>query len=253
MTWLRPALLLLQLGLASAAVSCSLKLEGYGNLQGLKSAHFSCTGGSITAAAQPILLGRFSPRFSGVTWSKSGGCGRAERVCLLTICNSRNATFPGAVIINVNVSSVIGALLCVVDSSTLVFDNARFHGNTGSILVGDHTNVHLHIKNSRFTNNTTVQDVEGAAFLLNNGTGLVQSSTFAGNRALTRGGAIGLRNSARLTVVSSVFQDNTGHDGMQIFLASCCRASVLVVDCSKVAWLCGHGQHCCCCMQCNAL
>lgn len=217
--WLGPAVLLLQLGIASAAVSCNLKFEGYGNKQGFKSAHLSCTGGSITAAAHPVLA-HFSRSFSGVTWSDSGGCGRGKQFCLLTICGASRATFPGAVITTVNVSSSVAALLCVRDSSSLVFDSAKFHGNTGLLLAGDPTAVHLHIKESQFTNNTNiVKDLEGA-LMLNGGTGLVQSSTFAGNRGFFIGGAISLRNNARLTVVSSILQDNTGrHEGVQL----CCR------------------------------
>jgi hypothetical protein len=203
-------MLLLHLRIASGAVSCSLMFKGYGNKQGIKLAHLSCTGGSITAAAHPILLGNFSSRFSGVTWSKSGGCGIGVKICLLTICNSTNATFSGAVITNVNGSRVIGALLCVMDSSSLVFDNTRLHGNTGLPLLGEGTAVHIHIKNSRLTNNTNlVEDLVGAALLINGGTGLVQSSIFAGNRGLLRGGAIGISH-ARLRVESSVLQANAG-------------------------------------------
>lgn len=209
--WLGPVVLLLQLGLSSAAVSCSLKFEGYSHKQGVKSAHLSCTGGSITAAAHPVLLAPFSRSFSGVTWSNSGGCGESKEFCLLTICGSSKATFVSADVANVNISSTTGLLLCVRDSSSLVFDNARFHGNSGRPLAGDTTAVQLHIKNSRFTNNTMYgAAMEGAALHLNGGTGLVQSSTFAGNRGFFRGGAIGLRNNARLTVTSSVLHNNQG-------------------------------------------
>jgi hypothetical protein len=92
----------------------------------------------------------------------------------------------------------------------LVFDNARFHDNVGLPLLIEGTAVHIHIKKSQFTNNKNlVENVPGAALLINGGTGLVQSSTFAGNRALLRGGAIGIKN-ARLTVESSVLQNNAG-------------------------------------------
>jgi hypothetical protein len=130
----------------------------------------------------------------------------------LTICALSSAIFPGAVIANVNISSsVVEALLCVTDSSSLVFDSARFHGNKRLPLFGDPTPVHVHIKNSQFTNNAVMEGLEGAALHLRGGTGLVQSSIFAGNRALgLGGGAIGLGNRARLTVASSVLQDNNG-------------------------------------------
>jgi hypothetical protein len=131
----------------------------------------------------------------------------------MVICKSSKAAFHSAVIMNVDVSSSIGTLLCVRESSSLVFDSARFHGNTGLPIVGDASAVHIQISRSRFTNNTNLVDgVEGAALLLNGGTGLVQSSTFAGNRAV-RGGAIGPRNQPRLTVTSSSFRDNEGRPG----------------------------------------
>jgi hypothetical protein len=209
--WLGPVVLLLQLGLASAAISCSLKIEGYGSKQGIKSAHLACTGGSIIAAAHPVLLAPFSPSFSGVTWSNSGSCGESKETCLLTICGASAASFVSAAIVNVNVTSSVRLLLCARDSSSLVFDSARFHGNSGRPLASDATAVHLHIKNSHFTNNTVYgAAMEGAALHLNGGTGLVQSSVFAGNRGFSRGGAIGLRNNARMTIVSSTLQDNTG-------------------------------------------
>jgi hypothetical protein len=131
--------------------------------------------------------------------------------CLLTICGSSSATFPGAVFTAVNVSSSVEGLLCFVDSSSLVFDSARFQGNTGIALASDNTTVHLHIKNSRFTNNTNpAKGLGGVALQLIGGTGLVQSSTFAGNRGLSPGGAIVVSSHARLSVVSSILQDNTG-------------------------------------------
>jgi hypothetical protein len=234
--WLGPVVLLLQLGLASAAVTCSLKFEGYGSKQGLKSAYLACIGGSITAAAHPILLAPVSRSFSGVTWSDSGLCGVGKKVCLLTICGSSSAIFHGAVITNVNVSSSVNNLLCVADSSSLVFDSARFHGNTGIAITGDLTSVRLHIKNSRFTNNTNaVKDLEGAALQLNNGTGLVQSCTFAGNRVVFRGGVIGLHNQAQITVVSSILQDNEGEHGTHMMVPEGLPSVTITCSCCMYA------------------
>jgi hypothetical protein len=81
--------------------------------------------------------------------------------------------------------------------------------------VGDASAVHLQFITSRFTNNTNLVDVVyGAALQLNGGIGLVKSCTFAGNHAV-KGGAIGLRNHPRLTVMSSFFRDNEGrHEGL---------------------------------------
>lgn len=78
---------------AKAAV-CRLHLEGYRNRTGFKRAELICTGGSITAAAHPVLLqalqkqyNRTAPR--GVVWAKGddreGACNayvrRLNAVC----------------------------------------------------------------------------------------------------------------------------------------------------------------------------
>lgn len=57
---------------AGTKATCSLQLVGHGNRPGLKKASLSCSGGTITAAADPQLLqalGSSSSNIKGVVWS----------------------------------------------------------------------------------------------------------------------------------------------------------------------------------------
>jgi hypothetical protein len=91
-------LLLVQQGVVvTAAATCQLHMEGYGHITGLKSAHLTCSGGVIKAAAHPMLK-QFRSSFSGVQWTDTGSCGVGRRDCLLTICGDTAAVFESATV-----------------------------------------------------------------------------------------------------------------------------------------------------------
>jgi predicted outer membrane repeat protein len=187
-------------------------MEGYGHIIGLKSAHLACSGGMIKAAAHPVLA-PFKHSFSGVQWTSSDGCGVARRDCLLTICGEIAAVLESATVAHVNVSTLAQSLVCLGGHSNVTFQRASFHGNTaGCISVPQqppNATVRLHINNCNFTNNHAPVDV-GGVLELAGGTALVEASNFSGNSARANGGAIGVTNDARLTLVSSLLQNNTG-------------------------------------------
>jgi hypothetical protein len=92
-------LLLLQLAVcarpAPTAVPavCRLRIEGYGNRPGVKTAQLSCTGGTITAAAvpqlRPALGADKNPMASGVRWApRLKACKQEEEEfgCIFSVC-----------------------------------------------------------------------------------------------------------------------------------------------------------------------
>ena len=205
-------LLLLQQGAAvTATVTCRLHMEGYGHITGLKAAHIACSGGMIKAAAHPMLA-PFKRRFSGVQWTNSDGCSVGRRDCLLTICGD-TSVFDAVTATHVNVSSMAQSLLCLGGHSNITFHMARFHGNTARCISvpqqSSNRTVQLHLYKCVFTNNSAPVDV-GGALAMASGTALVEGSTFSGNSARERGGAIAVTNTAQLTLVSSLLQYNTG-------------------------------------------
>ena len=115
---------------ATAKVTCDLHFQGHGARTGLKSAVLSCSGGTITAVAHPELLASFSTAFVGVSWASKGACAALKDQCVLTLCQGSAASFPKATVLNVNAPNTKD-LICLGDSSSADFDNARFQGNTG--------------------------------------------------------------------------------------------------------------------------
>jgi predicted outer membrane repeat protein len=227
------ALLLVQQGVVvRATVTCQLHMEGYGHMTGLKSAHLACSGGMIKAAAHPMLA-PFKRRFSGVQLTNTGGCGVGRRDCVLTICGDSAAVFEAATAVHVNVSTAAQSLVCLGAHSNITFQRARFHGNKARcISVPQHSSnstktqhsVHVHFNKCVFTDNHAIVDV-GAVLALAGGTALVEASTFLGNSVKKRGGAIGVTNTAELTLVSSLLQNNTGkqQNGVDLLGKHCLR------------------------------
>jgi predicted outer membrane repeat protein len=206
-------LLLVQQGVAvTATVTCRLHFEGYGHTTGLKAAHLACSGGVIKAAAHPILA-PFKRSFSGVQWVHTDACGVGHRGCLLTFCGDTSAAIESATAAHINVSNVAQSLVCLGARSNVTFRGARFHSNTArciSVLQQpSNATVRLHLDKCNFTDNHAPVDV-GGVLELAGGTALVEASTFSGNSARAKGGAIGVTNDAELTLISSLLQNNTG-------------------------------------------
>lgn len=209
--WLGVVVSQQQQGFGSAKVACQLSLEGKGSKPGVKSAQLSCAGGTITAAANPVL-GPFIHTFSGVQWSNKSACGNQQKACILTVCGTSSVAFLSARVAQVNTSTsdTLSNLVCFGDNSSLTFVDARFHGNDARPLTGYGDGVRLHMRSSKFTNNSASwKEAIGGALLLEGGSVLVESSTFSGNTA-PRGGGIALQGTSFATVVTSVLQHNTG-------------------------------------------
>ena len=218
--WLGLLVLQQQHVLASAKVVCSLHVEGFGIKPGLKSAQLSCSGGTVKALIHPLLLAQLGSQSSirGIQLSRDSECERFRSACLLTICEDTAVTFLRATVervtIAVNTTQGLTGLICAVGHSSLVFDGARFTGNTARPLAvaGEHTNVV--IKGSNFINNTAASssilpERHGGAVYLDGGTAHIGASKFVGNSAAFGGGAIAILD-ARLEIDSSVLEGNSG-------------------------------------------
>jgi hypothetical protein len=254
----------LQQELVLARTVCKLEIEGYGAKQGIKHAELACTGGSITASVHPKLCGVFSCPLSGVAWSGRGSCGALRTKCALTICGDTTAAFLNAAIIGVNVSSTVSNLLCVADSSNLLFQGARFVSNTARVINAVNETVRLQFVSSLFINNTTPSEQNyGGALSAEAGRVRVQSSRFQGNRALPRpdgdaDGAICMRGRSHLALLYSKLQDNVGeHKGSATRLwpttgpagPRMVQCGIVLgygtrLDCSR-QWLCSLGTRLC--------
>jgi hypothetical protein len=198
--------LLLQLVASSAQATttgravCNLSLEGYGNRRGLKSAQLSCTGGNITAAADPLLLQSLGTRSnpSGVVWSrKPGACedGDENLKCLFSICGG-DAMFVNPRVTNVTASPATGGTaICILGGSVTLHNGTFVHGSgMRPVRIGAPGRTPLgYISNCYFADNkltsTQVQQCGGALHVLNRAQASIWSSRLAGNAADT-GGAI---------------------------------------------------------------
>jgi hypothetical protein len=208
-------LVLLAIGqTATAEVVCKLRMEGFGYSHGIKAAQLSCTGGSIKAVAHPLLAplvgAKAGVQTSGVQWlDKCEPKWTAK--CLLMVCNGSEAMFISTTVMHVNVSTGkngTNVILCMGANSSLTFEGAVFDRNAGRAISGGGN---LHIKASRFTHNVVPgAKLFGGVLYAEGGITVVESSSFIGNALQYRGGAIAVAGGARLTVLSSVFEDNQG-------------------------------------------
>ena len=171
----------------------SLHLQGFGSAQGIKSAQLSCSGGTITAHAHPVLLGNLTRAFSGVQWSDAWDCVQNNTKCLLILCGDTSAAFPAAVIRNLNVSTTTDAFLCVTGlnpgNSDVLFEGAQFQENAGRPITTTSGSVKLHVKASNFTGNKLPKNGAGGALWLGGGAVVVESSVFNTNVVMLNGGA----------------------------------------------------------------
>jgi len=195
---------------AYARVTCELHFQGDGSSSGLRTAKLSCTGGTLTAAAHPSLLVPTIGASSGVQWSNKGDCGTWKNKCVLTVCSDTKAAFLKARVTNVKVPSTTG-LICLGDSSDVLFDHATFLGNTGRSLTVVGSKAKLWIKSSNFLNNTVLgSEAQGGGLCMQAGTGIVEGSTFLGNSVQYYAGAVAVTGDAYLSISNSVFEGNSG-------------------------------------------
>lgn len=209
-------LLALQVSLAVPAVAngrvvCSLHMEGYGTKPGVKSVLLSCSGGTITTAAHSALLSAPQHQFAGVTWSDKATCRPGGSTCLISICGDSSATFMSARVLAVNTTALGGHAVCLGGGSNITFEHALFQGNLGRSLAVLSEGAYLHVKGSSFINNSAQgAKATGAALYISNGTALLVSSSFSGNSAGFRGGAIEVDGAGRATIIASKLDYNRG-------------------------------------------
>lgn len=216
-------------GAKSAATTCTLKLQGNGDEDGIKSASLACTGGTITAQLHQELDNTLGPdtALKGVQRAAEGDCGDINWNCLLTICGSE------AVFVNPSITAVsmadasLAALVCVTGGSRVTFRKGTFAScRTPPLGIYDNDTSVL-VDQCSAQGNTG--DSAGAAILLDEGTLRVQSSTFKGNAASVssqrHGGAIYAAN-GHLAVVDTTFNSNEAYSGGAIAAEGDTRLSI---------------------------
>lgn len=200
-------LLLLLVGCATAqgqVPTCSLTLIGQGKTSEFSEASILCSGGTITAAAQPWLR-RLIKNAAGVVWG-AHGCGDpdAARTCLLTLCGNSRAHFKDVRVVNTPWSN---RTLCFVGNSTAVFKAARFANNHGRLVAMNTSRVTF--ANSTFSGNTGF-----ALSAAGTSTMFVQGCTFEHNQLALGlgGGTVRVINNATASISFTTFRNNTACD-----------------------------------------
>jgi hypothetical protein len=173
---------------------CRLRLEGHGNRPGLKSAQLSCTGGYITAAANPQLLQALgadkNPK--GVRWAQRlNACKKddEELGCFFSICDGA-ATFLNPVVTNMRSSDGANAVCISGGTATLVNGTFLQNSEVRPIRIAG-KNTTANISNCRFIANSLKRGERpgGAIFVSEGARATIHSSTFVNNSA-DAGGAI---------------------------------------------------------------
>lgn len=139
-----------------------------------------------------------------------------EDNCLLLICDGSTATFPTAKILRVNVSAMDTGpqeILCMGPDSNVTINGAAIDSN-GHCLHGGRPITGcgmLHIKASSFTNNVVsgFTYIAGVVFA-DGGTTVIETSSFSRNAGASDCSAVGVTGRARLHILSSAFEGNSG-------------------------------------------
>ena len=180
---------------------CKLRLEGFGTKPGIKSAHLSCTGGSITAAAQPDLLKALG-QTKGVVWDNECADVQAHG-CMLVLCGG-TATFNRPTITDMNGAGTGSeTAVCVIGNSKLTLVDGNFaRGSQMRPLVFNGDEVVVRFVNSSFTGNSILAgNLDGAALKLVWGAkASIHSCNFIGNKA-DNGGAISAMDTTQVDIM----------------------------------------------------
>jgi predicted outer membrane repeat protein len=206
-------------GATAGAAECSLRLAGFGDRPGIKSASLSCTGGTITVAAHKELQNYWGQNkaLPGVAWNDGDDC-VTNKGCLLTICGKSNAVFEAATVTSLKADSGEAAWrlpVCVTKGSTVTFRRSSFtmnkdvaplliHSNGTSVLVDQCTIQGNTNTNGSFSSAVSIKDAHLT----------ILSSTVAANTAAgTSSGAITATGTAQINIQGSSFMKNTAANG----------------------------------------
>jgi predicted outer membrane repeat protein len=162
----------------------------------------------VTAAIDPHWLGKYMPRFTGVTWDEES-CG--DPGCMLIFCGSTQATFTKLVVRGVQHTFDMG-VLCIAGESNVSMLGADISYNIGSggLAVWEDAQVHI-TGGSRVSNNIALNATGGGLCAWDNAkVSITGGSVFTGNVAKGfSGGGISAQNSATVLITNSTIANNT--------------------------------------------
>lgn len=181
---------------------CQLTIEGYGDRQGVSQARLGCTGGNISAAADPMLMQHVKGA-PGVQWNKD--CKPEQYWCLLHVCGGSHAQFVDVTVTGLVLNTTM-TTLCLYNSSSIALKGALFSGNQASLINVWHTAALTMV-------NSTVQQIHldrGRSVLGIAASGdssvSVQGCKFINNTHT--GGVLSAWGSARMSVIATTVSNN---------------------------------------------
>lgn len=198
---------------AAATLDTRCRLTIFGNnsssssREDISGAQLTCTGPSLSAEADPLLL-KYIADSPGVAW-RTNGCGAPPGKCLLSICGNSSVTIEAAVIQGIQLST-INHTLCVLQGSSALMANSVFESNAAAMVLVEDASLQLINATVRDNSCTRLDQAGPGVTAQGNSTRTVEGSYFGGNtHALRDGPAIYIAGGTRATVVSSTFNNNS--------------------------------------------
>jgi hypothetical protein len=174
--------------------------------------------GNYYLSTMTIDNSTISDNSSGGVGGAGGSAGNSFRISNSIISNNTAPFLAGGLI-------VIHGLISV---GSVEIENTEFSGNSSGLGGAMVTNgIGATIENSRFLNNTAIQDGAGVAVV---GQGVLQiaDSTFSGNTAALNGGGILVIEDSRAFIVTSTLTDNSASFGGGVSISQ--TSEVFITD-----------------------
>jgi hypothetical protein len=235
-------------------IKCQLSVKGSGDRLGIAQANLSCQGGTITAAAHPLLLPHVQ-RATGVQWSNGSTC---QTMCMLSVCGSpRQVHFEPVVVTNLHATSGtwLGGVLCFLKTVTAVVSRADFSYNQAGFLGVSDAQVTLLNSTSRH-NIATGTSHFAAVGAVRAARVAITGCTLVNNRQnVTGGSVVSAFDNATLSITNSTFSQNVALCTTEV---RCGGGGIRIQGSAKGEprlsarpWLCPLAL-CCCCMNSKA-
>jgi hypothetical protein len=210
---------------ATSDTSCRLTIFGNNSSsrEEISAAQLSCTGPSLSAAADPWLFKHIRDT-PGVAW-RTDGCGAPPASCLLSICGNSSSVMLDAPIIRGIQLNTINHTLCILQGSSIVMANSVFEGNAAAMVLVEDASLHM-INATVRDNSCTLLDQAGPGVTAQgNSTLSINGSRFVSNNHAQRDGpAIHISGGTKATVMSTSFRNNSAT------CTQCSAGAVKVLD-----------------------
>lgn len=206
--WVLLAILSFTVALAQPnqqSVKCQLSIQGNGDGLGISQARLSCQGGTITAAAAPLLLPHVQGA-TGVQWGNASVCGST---CLLSVCGSSQHVHFEPVVVTKLHALWANAVLCFNGRVTAVVSRAKFLNNQAGFIGVADAEVTLLNSTSRQNLGTTNSHIAGVGAIRQSKVA-ISGCTFINNTHNSTGGSVvRAADNTTLSITDSTFLHNS--------------------------------------------